>query len=204
MLLELILSIESLGLPALGLIGGSALIILLSKDWRLSVSALSVVYVGLFVLVARSWQLEVAVVKLVSGWIAASVLGLSVINLPNMDRVTGRYLVSEIIFRIAAAGLVGFAAWSLVDNAESILPSAYPEQIAAALLMIGFGILHLGFTNNAFQTILGLLLVWAGFELLFATVEDSIFVAGFMAVITLGLALGGAYLVIAPILEVEH
>ena len=65
------------------------------------------------------------------------------------------------------------------------------------------GILHLGLTAQTWRTILGLLTVFSGFEILYATVETSILVTGFLAVVTLGISLIGAYLLVAPEMEVE-
>jgi hypothetical protein len=44
------------------------------------------------------------------------------------------------------------------------------------------------------RVIVGLLTVLAGFEILFAAIENSILVAGLLASVNLGLALVGAYL----------
>jgi hypothetical protein len=43
----------------------------------------------------------------------------------------------------------------------------------------------------------------SGFEIIYATVETSPLVAGFFAVLTLGIALISSYLMAAPTLEVE-
>jgi hypothetical protein len=56
------------------------------------------------------------------------------------------------------------------------------------------GLLHLGITAEILRIILGLLTVMAGFEILYATVETSILLAGLLAIVNLGLALAGAYL----------
>jgi hypothetical protein len=50
---------------------------------------------------------------------------------------------------------------------------------------------------------LGLLTVLSGFELVYAALETSILIAGLQAVITLGLALVGAYLLAVPLMEEE-
>jgi hypothetical protein len=57
--------------------------------------------------------------------------------------------------------------------------------------------LQLGITSQILRITLGLMTVLAGFELLYATVEGSALVAGLLAVINLGLALVGCYLMIA-------
>ena len=63
-----------------------------------------------------------------------------------------------------------------------------------AMLLIGMGLLHLGVTTRPLRVLLGLLTTLSGFELLYAAVENSVLVAGLLALVTLGLALVGAYL----------
>ena len=63
-----------------------------------------------------------------------------------------------------------------------------------ALILIGMGLLHLGLSVHPMRVTLGLLITLAGFEVLYASLENSILVSGLLAVITLGLALTGSYL----------
>jgi hypothetical protein len=79
------------------------------------------------------------------------------------------------------------------------LPQISLEQVWGAAILIGVGMLHLGFTGQPFRVILALLTVLTGFEILYASVESSTLVAGLMAGIHLGLALVGAYLMVAPL-----
>jgi hypothetical protein len=69
--------------------------------------------------------------------------------------------------------------------------------INGGLLLIGMGLLHLGITARVLRVAIGLLTVLSGFEIIYATVEGSVLVAGLLAVINLGLALVGSYLLIA-------
>jgi hypothetical protein len=182
----------------------TALILLISHDWRLSVSSLGVLYLGVFTLVLISWPMEMAVVKLVAGWISASVLGIGLVNLGNRQYRPNRYLPSEIIFRFSAAGLVSLVAISLTPSLLELLPGASDEQTLGGLILIGMGLLILGFTQRPLQTALGLLTFFAGFEILYVTIESSVLVAGFLALINMGVALVFAYLLLAPTLEVEE
>jgi hypothetical protein len=59
------------------------------------------------------------------------------------------------------------------------------------------GLLHLGVTNHILRVTIGLMTALSGFEILYATVENSVLVAGLLAIINLGLALAGSYLLIA-------
>ena len=69
------------------------------------------------------------------------------------------------------------------------------------MILIGIGLLHLGMTTHPMRVILGLLTVLSGFEILYASLEKLVLVAGLQAVITLGLALVGAYLLAVPRME---
>ena len=190
-------------LPAMILSIVAALILLVSYDWRLSLSALGLMYVGVFALIALSWPLEMAVAKLVSGWISASVLGMSLINIRQGVRLPLSYSFSEVIFRISSAGLVALVAYSLSPGMQNLLVVATAEQVLCGLVLAGLGILQLGFTAQPLRSVIGLLTILAGFEILYATVESSVLVAGFLSAITMGFALIGAYLLMSPSMEVR-
>lgn len=68
---------------------------------------------------------------------------------------------------------------------------------AGSLLLIGMGLLHLGITAHVLRVTIGLMTVLSGFEIIYSAVEDSVLVAALLAVINLGLALVGSYLLIA-------
>ena len=72
------------------------------------------------------------------------------------------------------------------------------------LLLIGMGLLHLGITARILRVAIGLMTVLSGFEIIYATVEGSILVAALLAVINLGLALVGSYLLIASNTQEEQ
>jgi hypothetical protein len=56
-------------------------------------------------------------------------------------------------------------------------------------------------TTRPVKVIIGLLTVLAGFEVFYASVENSVLVAGLLAMVTIGLAAVGAYLISLPLLE---
>jgi len=80
---------------------------------------------------------------------------------------------------------------------DTIMADAGFAVTAASLLLIGMGLLHLGITAQVLRVTLGLMTVLAGFEILYSAVEGSVLVAALLAVINLGLALVGSYLLIA-------
>jgi hypothetical protein len=59
----------------------------------------------------------------------------------------------------------------------------------------------LSLTSDPLRVIIGLLTSLSGFEIIYAAVETSTLVTGLLAGVNLGLALVGAYLLIAPTME---
>ncbi len=169
----------------------TTLFLLLSQNWRWSVIALAVQYLAVFALVVQVWPLGLAAVKLIAGWMAGAVLSYSQ---PNPDMVKDTHgAATGFIFRLLVAVLVWLLVFTLTPAVVGILPLPAP-LVTGAMLLIGMGLIHLGMTTRPLRVMIGLLTTLAGFELLYAAVETSVLVAGLLAMVTLGLALVGAYL----------
>ncbi|MEA3349786.1 MAG: hypothetical protein U9Q82_04115, partial [Chloroflexota bacterium] len=138
-------------------VGITAAIILISRDWRVSISALGAQYVGIFILVAVVWPLEYAVIKLVAGWIAAAVLGMGLMERPDAWKQETGYGLSAVLFRVFIAGFVVLVVLSIAPDVSNWILSATRNQILGALFLIGLGLLHLGLTSQPMRVILGLL-----------------------------------------------
>ena len=192
---------DTYSLPAVFLIFITASFLLISWDWRLSITFISIQYVGVFFLVAVSWPIEIAVVKVISGWMAGAVLGLAMTNVPQDEWKESPLIASNVIFRILAASMAGLFAITAGASIVRLFPEVSTSQAYAGIIMIALGLLHLGLTTKPFRVILGLLTVLGGFEILYAAVESSILITGLLATVTLGLAAVGAYLLTAPTLE---
>ena len=188
---------EILSWASVGLILVTSVALLVSQSWQRSLLFLSLQYLGMFWLVSLHWPMTMAAVKLVTGWIAAAALGMSQ---PQTDQPTssedawpqGR------LFRLLAAGLVILVVIASVPTVTTWLPGLRTLETLGSLLLLSMGLLHLSVTARPFRTILGLLTVLAGFETLYAAVENSVMVAAMLSVINLGLAMVGAYLLSAP------
>jgi hypothetical protein len=89
--------------------------------------------------------------------------------------------------------LVWILAYTLTPFIVALVPMPFTLGMGA-ILLIGMGLLHLGMTTRPLRVLIGLLTMLSGFDLLYAAVENSVLVAGLLAVVTLGLALVGAYL----------
>ncbi len=169
--------------------------LLLSRNWRWSLGLLAVQYLGSFWLVTRHWPLGMAAVKLVTGWMAIAALAMTLLALSQKDQAEEQFLPQGISFRLFASGLTALVVLAASPRIEAVTPGLGLPVIAGSLLPIGMGLLLLGSTSDIFRVILGLLSMLTGFETLYAAVEGSVLVAGLLAIVDLGLALVGAYLI---------
>lgn len=190
-----------LAVPAAVLVSLTGFVLLISRDWRISIFTLAAQYTGVFILVTLSWSVELAAVKLVAGWMAGAVLGMALASLPKETSIFRPLDLTGILFRFILTTLILLVMISLAPRMARWVPGVVFAQTYAGTIMIGLGLVHLGLTANPLRTILGLLTIFSGFEILYASVEASILVAGLLAGINLGLALVGAYLLTVPIAE---
>jgi hypothetical protein len=173
------------------LLGITSVFLLVSQNWRSSIVALAVQYLAIFWLVGLVWPFGLAAVKLVAGWMALAVLSASRPDVDLQDeKTTG---LSGVIFRLISAGLMLILVFSTLTVAKAHL-STLPILLEGGMILIGLGLLHLGMSTRPLRVVIGLLTMLSGFEMVYAGLETSILIAGLQAVVTLGLALVGAYL----------
>jgi hypothetical protein len=182
----------------LGLLAANSLALLLSRDWRRVLAALALQYLLAFVLITPSWPVDLAAVKLVAGWMATAILGLTLINLPEEPSEGEERFPRSAAFLTMVAGVVAVmvsgAAPALVDWSRQFNLT----QAWGGLFLIGIGVMQVGLGSSVFRSLAGLLILLSGFEIIYAAVELSILVAGLLAMLTLGVALIGSYLMQAP------
>jgi hypothetical protein len=179
---------------------GAAMLLIPSRQGRIGL--LAVQYVGVFLLVSFSWPIEIAVVKLVAGWMAAAILFLAQTNPPSaMGKDQMARSLPGTFFMGFATLLVGLSMYSLLPAALRWFLGASPQQILGGVWLLGLGMLQLSFSTSEARIIIGLLTVIAGFEILYATLEASVFMTGLLAILNISLAFLGAYLQMASELE---
>lgn len=171
--------------------------LLIAWDWRWSIIMLAVQYFCMFILTLQHWPLGMASVKLVAGWMSAAILGMTRSNFPSQSfEETGLWPRGR-LFRLFAAAMVLLIVSTVTPNVDTIMADAGYAVTGGALLLIGMGLLHLGITSQILRVVISLMTVLSGFEILYSAVEGSILVAALLAVINLGLALVGSYLMTA-------
>lgn len=171
--------------------------LLISRDWRLGLGLLGLQYVGVFWLANQHWPISMAAIKLVTGWMAIATLGITRLNLKELEGESRHFWPQGRLFRLFTAGIITIIIATVAPLVENIIPGIGLPVISGSLILMGLGMLHLGMTAQPFRVILGLLTVLSGFEALYAALESSILVAAMLSVVNLGLALVGAYLLIS-------
>jgi hypothetical protein len=165
--------------------------LLLSRDWRWSLGFLAALYLSAFWMVQIHWPVSMAASKLVTGWMACAVLGIAQLNsyrdgekeAPKPQGRLFHFFTAGVVLAVTFAVSARVTTWLGLD-----LPIAW-----GSLILMGLGLLHLGITSDPFRVVISLLSILAGFEILYAAVESSILVTALLAVVTLGLALAGAF-----------
>jgi hypothetical protein len=189
---------EILSIVAIVVIMITSTFLYVSQRWRFSILILAVQFLAVFWLVSLMWSFGLAAVKLVVGWMVCAVLG-SV--QPSYEIMRDEFSQSSgILFRVLVAILVWLLVFSLAPSVIKLIPTGL-VVIWGGLLLIGMGLLQLGMTNKPPRIILGLITLLSGFEILYASVEDSILVAGLLTLVNLGLALAGTYFITSPDME---
>ena len=181
-------------------ISGAGILVVPSR--RVMTGMLALQYIGVFLLVSVSWPLEIAVVKLVAGWMASAVLFLTYQNLPDLGRENREDVTLPGTFFKGFTGLlIGISVYSLVPTALRWFLGATQYQVLGGLWLLGLGLLQLLMTWDSLRIIIGLLTVISGFEILYATLEASVLMTGLLAILNIGLAFLGSYLLMASNLE---
>jgi hypothetical protein len=180
---------------SVGLILISSIGLLLSRDWRWSLAILAVQYSAVFWLVQLTWPIGMAAVKLLTGWMVCVILGIAELSAGHEEEDTDLSWPQGRVFRLLISGLVVLVSVAIVPSLVNWLGVIGHPRAWGSMLLMGMGFLQLGTTTGPLRVVIGLLTVFSGFEIIYAAVETSILVAALMAVVNLGLAMIGAYLI---------
>jgi hypothetical protein len=181
------------------LLFSAALLVLISSSWKVKLLALLGQYLIVVFLVGQSWPLGLSAVKGIAGLMSVAILAYTqmglTLDLASKQISTGRP------FKLFAFILVAVLVFSIAPRLITWIPGLSLEQSTAGLLLFGAGIIHVALDSRILPTITGLLTLFAGFELIYSVVEISTLLAGLLALINLGIALVGAFLLLLPSME---
>lgn len=205
------------GLPAIISLILTAAVIFLTSDWRLSLTALLVQYVLVGLTLARFIQAEVAIVKILAGVLAVSILYLSARRMQdgregqenNTDGLQffGIHLGWRtgplgLPLRILVLTMVALASIQFFDAYRSLLPvldsdgSMIPPDIAfVSMWLAATGMIGLVLSGEPLRVAAAVLTILTAFDLVYAGLEPSLAIVGFASALTLMAALAFAYLI---------
>lgn len=175
-------------------------VIIVQISWRQMMIVLGVQYLAAFWLVALSWPLGLGLVKLIVGVVVCVVLGASLgaaqESVAGQEGLRGNRsaILPARLFRGFTALLGLIVVFSLAPGMQVWLPKAAGlDVVRGGMVLVVAGLVQLGMTTLPGQSAVGLLTLLSGFEILYASLESSVLVAGLLAVINLGLALVATY-----------
>jgi hypothetical protein len=180
-----------LGVIGLLLLFGTGTLLLLVRDWRISIGLLALQYLAMFLVVVMMWPFSVALIKLMVGWMVAAVLSTS--GTAQEAFREEPLMPMGRIFRITLAVLILIVVLSASPQLNRLMPEINIWVIRCGLLSICLGLAHVGISTRPFRIILGLLTVLTGFEIIHAAVEVSFLVIGLLAGVNMALSLAGVY-----------
>jgi hypothetical protein len=187
-------------------------VIVVIKDWRVSLSALVIQYVIVGLLLMSEIRMELAMIKTLVGALLCVILYVTARHVDwgrpvlapsegegeeeTTDLPVSRWtLPTELPFRFLAALLVMVVAYG--GASQFPLPDVNQAISLAAYTMAALGLLAMGLTDEPLKAGLGLLTFVAAFELYYTVLEPSLTVVGFLGLSNFLIALAIAYLTVA-------
>jgi len=178
-------------IPILFITAASVIIILLD-DWQKILIGYAVIYLSAFSIFVQFWSFSFSLVKLITGLMSLVILGLSIVRYPGQSNVKTK---AERIFRLITLLLI-FTVLGFMVYRISVYLSIPLEIVMASLFIIGLGFIQLGITHELYKLFLAILILFFGFELIFASNETSLLINGLLATVTLLVSFMGGFLII--------
>ncbi len=201
------------GEPATYLVTITAAIILVVRDWRWSLLALSIQYLIAGLLYVDVLEPRLAFMKVVVGIFICLILYITARQVswgelpvdvtpeeaPQLSqnrfvRFGPAMLPATTLFRLVLALMIILAAWVLVRRQFFLLPVVPDHFNLAVYAMIGLGLIGLGLTSEPLKAGMGLFTFLTGFGLFYSTLEQSATMVTMLAMAGLTLAMAIAYL----------
>ena len=206
------MNIQYLLVPAVIAVSVTSFALLMIANWRMNIILLAVQFGGIFILLAANWSIQLASTNLLSGLIAGTVLGMAMYTSGVFQEDTkqihqtstqkkfldniGLLSAGGVLFQLLAAGLVILAVIYITPIIINQLPELSAFVGLGGVILIGMGLLKLGFTDTDFGNIIGLLTTFSGFIVIYSSIEDSVLVIGLLSIVLLGISLVGAYILV--------
>lgn len=187
-------------------------LLIVSRDWRVNVIALTVQYFFVVLLLTQQIRLEVAAVKGLVGWMICTVFYLTGRQVSTYERSSAAQDTEDtappqhrrrwVMSARASFGLLAVILIVVVAYTAALrfpLPAVSADITLASYLLAGLGLLLIGLSDAPLQVGLGLLTFLSGFDLFYVALEPSLAVAGLLGAVSFVIALAAAYLRVAQI-----
>lgn len=198
------MQVELFAWPAVVIVAAASTILFITVDWRWRLGLLALQYLAAFALVAEYWPIGMAAVKLITGWMVTAALGITRLNIPQVEDEERTTWLEARPFRLFGAGIVVLIGFAAAPRIEALIPGIGLPVAIGSLILMGAGLLQLGTSSQALRVVVGLLMLLCGFETLYAAVESSILVTGLLSMVDLGLGLAGSYLLLNSVSPAEE
>jgi hypothetical protein len=185
---------RELAIVGLFLTGG---IIVLVRDWRVSLLALLGQYLLAGIVLSRIVLPEVALIKVLIGALICPMLYLAARQAgwgTGRDAPSGSMFPAGVAFRLLGVMLMGLLTMAL--NQRYPLPVIPAAVGLGSYWLMSIGLLILMLTEHPLKAGQGLLTAIIGFELLYTSLERSLAMVWLLAVLNLLLTLAIAYLIV--------
>jgi hypothetical protein len=165
--------------------------IILVEDWRYRLALVAIIELIGFILIVQIWPIALASVKLISGW-----MGIALLATTFSFSSSGIAPLSPISSRVFRLMLVTFG-WLLVlvsaERFNEWLPISYTNLFIGMVFFIS-GMIYLALRMNSIDTVLGLLIFFEGFDVIYSSLEGSALITGIFGIIIISICLTGSYL----------
>lgn len=173
-----------------------ALYNLVRRSWLTNLISLAIQFVAMFVVILSVWVFSVAIIKLIVGLVSVGIIAYSLSSL-DMLKTAERFVplrAGEFFRAFIGLCLILFILIFQPQVQAIIFPRSPQALLFCALSIMSISLLQLSLKSEPFYVLIGLLGFLTGFELLYASLEYSALLEGFLTVIKLGLALVAPYL----------
>lgn len=165
--------------------------IILMEDWRYRLALVAIIELIGFILIVQIWPIALASVKLISSW-----MGIALLATTYTFSSSGIAPLSPISSRVFRLMLVTFG-WLLIlvstERFNEWLPISYTNLFIGLVFFIS-GMIYLALRMNSIDTVLGLLIFFEGFDVIYSSLEGSALITGIFGIIIISLCLTGSYL----------
>jgi hypothetical protein len=167
----------------IGTVGHSLL-----RAWNRSLIAFSLQSLGVGIIAWQIAPLPLAITKCIVGWLAAALIAIT-FSREGAPRIKDRNKSIVLFFRSAMLLLIISAVFSLLPQIGMVFRNPPTGVLAVIGLLIGAGLVNIGFSEEPCRVAISLLTVLQGFELGYLWMEQSLLLIGLLAAADLAIVL---------------